>query len=139
MSATKRRWADRLLQRVLPPGPVGDSIRGDLLEDLLSSDGRFAARARYVAQAISIAVRFFFRRDPTLSETSIPRKDAMDAIGQDLKFAVRSLLKRPSFPILVVATLALGIGAATAIFSIVDAILLRPLPFPAPERLVVFN
>jgi putative ABC transport system permease protein len=63
----------------------------------------------------------------------------MDAIRQDLKFAIRALVRRPSFPILVVATLALGIGAATAIFSIADAILLRPLPFAAPDRLVIFN
>jgi putative ABC transport system permease protein len=139
MSAARRRWTDRLLQRVLPPGPVGDSIRGDLLEDLLSSDGGFAARARYTAQAMSIAMRYLLRRDATLPHTTIPRKDTMDAIRQDLRFAVRALVRRPSLPILVIATLALGIGAATAIFSIVDAILLRPLPFPAPEQLVVFN
>ncbi len=63
----------------------------------------------------------------------------MDAIRQDLKFAARSLAERPSFSIIVIATLALGIGAATAIFSIVDAILVRPLPYAQPERLVVFN
>ena len=63
----------------------------------------------------------------------------MDATLQDLKFAGRTLLKRPAFPSLVIATLALGIGAATAIFSIADAILLRPLPYPEPNRIVVFN
>ena len=63
----------------------------------------------------------------------------MDALRQDLKFAVRSLAQRRSFSMLVVVTLALGIGAATAIFSIVDAILIRPLPFAEPHRIVVFN
>jgi hypothetical protein len=63
----------------------------------------------------------------------------MDGIRQDLKFAARSLLKRPSFSVMVIVTLALGIGASTAIFSIVDAILLKPLPYAEPGRLVVFN
>lgn len=49
------------------------------------------------------------------------------------------LATRPSFPIVVLTTLALGIGAATAIFSIVEAILLRPLPFHDPERLVFLS
>ena len=63
----------------------------------------------------------------------------METLTMDLKYAVRSLAKRPSFPIVVLATIALGIGAATAIFSIVEAILLRPLPFPEPNRLVYAN
>jgi putative ABC transport system permease protein len=63
----------------------------------------------------------------------------MDTLFLDLKYAVRSLTKRPSLALVVVATLALGIGAATAIFSIVEGILLRPLPFPEPDRLVFAN
>jgi predicted permease len=54
----------------------------------------------------------------------------------DLKFALRSLLRRPGVTIVAVVTLGLGIGAATAIFSVVDAVLLRPLPFPHQERIV---
>ena len=63
----------------------------------------------------------------------------MDSTWQDLKFAARTFVKQPGFSALVVATLALGIGAATAIFSIVDGIVLRPLPFADPQRLVAFN
>jgi putative ABC transport system permease protein len=63
----------------------------------------------------------------------------MDTLYKDLRFGVRSLLKHPAFTALAVITLALGIGANTAIFTVVDGVLLRPLNFPEPERLVVLN
>ena len=60
----------------------------------------------------------------------------MSSVFEDLRLALRSLLRNPGFALVAILTLALGIGANTAIFSVVDAALLRPLDFAQPERLV---
>ena len=60
----------------------------------------------------------------------------MRQLQQDLRFGIRQMLKAPGFALATILTIALGIGATTSIFSLVNAVLLRPLPFAEPDRLV---
>ena len=61
----------------------------------------------------------------------------MDTLRQDLRFALRTFVRTPGLSIALVLTFALGVGATTAIFTVVDRVVLRPLPFPGSERVVV--
>src|SRR5215468_3429208 len=60
----------------------------------------------------------------------------LEELRQDLRYAVRILLRSPGFSFIAIATMALGIGATTAIYSVIDATLLHPLPYPNPSELV---
>jgi hypothetical protein len=61
----------------------------------------------------------------------------LDALRQDVRFGVRTLIRRPGFAAVAVLTLGVGMGATTAIFSLIDSVLLRPLPFHEPDRLTM--
>jgi len=63
----------------------------------------------------------------------------LETLLQDVKYALRQLARQPSFSILAGLTLALGIGVSTALFSVIDAALLRPLPYPNPEQLITLD
>ena len=78
----------------------------------------------------------YCRREDERGERNVQRTLWLQDFGQDVRIAVRSLLRTPVLALTIVLTVGLGIGATTAIFSGINAALLRPLPYPDPERLV---
>ena len=138
--STPPRIATWLLRRALPKGVRGDTILGDLVEAWHDRGRTHAATLWYARQALALALRYGWRRDRTNEPAGRRRmRMSLDNLFQDLRYAVRSYAKAPSFTIVVLTTLALGIGASTAIFSMVNGILLQPLPLPDPDRLVYAN
>ncbi|MEP6494929.1 MAG: ABC transporter permease [bacterium] len=93
--------------------------------ELSAREARFAARRRFGN------VTYYQEEARRVSGLAV-----VDSILQDIRFALRSFRRTPMFTAVTVLTLAVGIGANTAIFSAVDALLLRPLPFREPERLM---
>jgi putative ABC transport system permease protein len=139
---TPPRIAAWLLRRALPRSARGDSVLGDLIEEWQSRGGTRAASLQFRRQAISVAIRYRWRREPAHQPAAAGEGNnrmSIDNLVQDVRYAVRSYAKAPSFALTILFTLALGIGASTAIFSMVDGILLRPLPLPDPDTLVYAN
>ena len=106
--------------------------------DLETMQQEHAARGRLSAADARYAARRRYGNVTSLHEETrrMSGLGFFDLLRQDLRFAVKSFLRTPGFTAVAVLTLAIGIGANTAIFSAVNALLLRPLPFPEPERLM---
>jgi putative ABC transport system permease protein len=123
-----RRLVEACLARLLPAGARGEAILGDLAEELANRP------FRYLVHGLGIALRLSFSK----KRRKVKKEgDRMSAFLRDLKVGFRALLASPASTAIVVLTLGLGIGANTAIFSIVDALVLRPFPIPDIDRLVM--
>jgi len=119
-----RRSADQRLQ-----DEIAEHLALQIEENL--SAGMAPAEARRQAR-LKLGAAEAIREDHH-AEQSLP---FVENLFQDLRFAVRMLLRSPGFSLIVIATIALGVGATTAIYSVIDATLLHPLPYPHPSEMV---
>ena len=126
------RWS----LRTFLPADTAEFLIGDLEEEaarVARLRGEHAARLLYWSQTWR-SLASLTTRGARSRVASTPWPPT--GVSRDLRIAVRALLKAPSFSIVVISTLALGIGATTAIYSVVDAVLVAPLPYVEPERIM---
>jgi putative ABC transport system permease protein len=101
-------------------------IEENLRQGLAPDEARSAALSEFGNRTVV--------RERSYQSWQFPR---FESLLQDIQYALRGILRAPAFSLLVILTLAVGIGANTAIFSFVNAVLLRPLPYPAADRLAI--
>ncbi|MEP7345064.1 MAG: ABC transporter permease [Gemmatimonadaceae bacterium] len=153
MSTTRSQFAVRVFRALARLTPVefrerdADELAGifdELHTDARSKHGRLAALRALLAEFPGLArILSSAWRSPRYMRphfTAPPRRRSMfDIVTGDIRHAIRSLGRSPVFTTVCVLTLALGVGANTAIFSLVNGVLVRPLDFPGPDRLVALG
>jgi putative ABC transport system permease protein len=135
-----REWWSKLWRSAASRRGLADELSEEMQAhlDLLKDEN--LARGMTAREAEEAARRQF--GNPTLTRERAGEAwlfPSLDSVLQDLRAGLRGIRKSPSFAAVVILTLALGIGATTTIFSVVYAVLLRPLPYPAGERLVLLG
>ena len=131
---TPPRVAERMLESVLPSTRAGEATLGDLAEEFsqrAEEGGRGRAVLWYWQQVVGVGAR------AVVANRGIGGGGVwMNAIFDDVRYGLRSLRKNPGFTAVVVLTLGLGIGANSAIFSVIHGVLLKPLPYAEGDRLI---
>ena len=132
-------------RRVLGPDPqrdvedeIGFHLEMRIRERIAAGEDPASARAHAMQRFGDLAAA----REECVTITerrgrAMRRRDYLSELWQDVVYAVRSLRRRPGFAVLAVITLALGIGANSAIFSVVNGVLLEELPYADPDRIMV--
>ncbi len=130
-------WAVLIVEAVVRGDVARAGLLGDLQERYSARPGGIRRGIWLTREVAGIVARYVGRRDPRTRDRGVG--GLTDQLIQDLRFALRGLARRPAFSGLVVTTLALGIGSTTAVFSVVNGLLLEPLPYGEADRLVLIN
>lgn len=126
-------WAEALLRRILPAGAAGESILADLRREyaeLVEARGR-PRRLWYLREALGLAAHYGWARLRGGRPGSV-----FASATRDVRHALRGLRRQPGFAFVALLTMGLGIGATVTIFSVIDSVLLEPLPYDESDRLV---
>jgi putative ABC transport system permease protein len=136
MTALRRLWLR--LWNVIRSGPAERELEREMASHLALLEEEFRRGGMNGEQAKAAARRSFGRLDGVRDSHREARSLMwIEDFARDLQYAKRTLLRSPGFTIAAVLTLGIAVGGATAVFSLLDAVLLQPLPFPAADRLVL--
>src|SRR5688572_28521326 len=131
--------------RMLLGARIDEDVEEELASHVALRASDLEAEGLSETQAREEALRRFgdvarYRHETVLIDESMwkeqRRMEILDAVRRETRHAARSLWRAPAFALVAILTLGLGIGGTTAIFTLIDSIVLRPLPYPEPDRLV---
>lgn len=128
------RWLQRLLLGGFEPDEIED-ILGDV-EELARARPRRTRALYYWVELTKYPLRRVVEATREWRTSSEKGRGGMGAFGKDLRYATRSLVRNPGFTVMAFAIMTIAMGAASAMFSVVDGVLLRPLPIAEPHRVV---